>query len=570
MHAQENYPFSWNIEGDHSTFQPYIEQVPTSAKDSTEAIQVFHQLLETLQNDGYFEASIDQWRFKDTLIQVDLFIGQVYEWLEIDWSGIPPEIRKQSGLAIYEDQNKKVKLQEISQWKQQLLTYAENNGYPFAKIKVALDILANRQTSGRFVLDLGPLIRIDSIQIEGDLVLTDAYLMPYLGIEAGSPYNRKQLLDAERRLKDLPFLQIKEPPAVQFYLNQAYPIFSLDKKRASRFDFIIGVLPNSTQTGNLLVTADLEGEFWNAFGKGERIYAHFEQLRPATQELELSMQYPYFLNLPFGLDFDFHLYKRDSAFLDVETDLGIQYLLEGGNYLKAFWRQENSNLLTIDTDRILATQQLPNQLDIRRAFFGVELLYQQLDYRFNPRSGYSLQLKASAGTKNIEPNNQILELDIGNLYDSLNLRSFQYQIQANLQYFWPLGKRATLKIGNQSSFLFSNEPIFQNEQYRLGGNQLLRGFDEEIFFATHFSVTTLEYRLLLSQNSFLFTFFDGAWFENPLAINTKVNYPYGFGAGISLETSAGLFGLSLAFGRQADTNIDFSQPKVHFGYVSLF
>jgi hypothetical protein len=53
-------------------------------------------------------------------------------------------------------------------------------------------------------------------------------------------------------------------------------------------------------------------------------------------------------------------------------------------------------------------------------------------------------------------------------------------------------------------------------------------------------------------------------------VKDVTDWPYGFGAGISFETSAGVFGVSLAYGKQLGNPIDFSAPKVHFGYVSLF
>ncbi len=46
--------------------------------------------------------------------------------------------------------------------------------------------------------------------------------------------------------------------------------------------------------------------------------------------------------------------------------------------------------------------------------------------------------------------------------------------------------------------------------------------------------------------------------------------PIGIGAGITFETKVGIFGFSLAVGRQRETTFDFRRVKTHFGYVSLF
>lgn len=55
------------------------------------------------------------------------------------------------------------------------------------------------------------------------------------------------------------------------------------------------------------------------------------------QELELEFNYFFVLGLFFGVDFSFDLYKCDIFYFDLELDFGIQYLFEGGNYLKVFW-----------------------------------------------------------------------------------------------------------------------------------------------------------------------------------------------------------------------------------------
>ena len=84
----------------------------------------------------------------------------------------------------------------------------------------------------------------------------------------------------------------------------------------------------------------------------------------------------------------------------------------------------------------------------------------------------------------------------------------------------------------------------------------------------------MEYRFLIGQNSYLYAFFDWARVDNrslnsPMETKSILTYQ-GTGAGITFETRAGLFALSLAFGRETRQTFDFGAPKVHFGYVSLF
>jgi outer membrane protein assembly factor BamA len=535
--------------------------------DSLSSLERAAYLLDSLQDEGYLEATLEQLSYQgtDSLFVARLHLGPVYQWSEVDLTDLSTELQERVHRWLLQQKQPTVRLAAWQKIREQLLAYAENNGYPLARVRLDIQSGERGQLKAAVLIDTGPRILLDSLKIIGDTRLDPFFLQSYLGLKPGSLFRQEALNLADRRLRELPFLKVDQSAALIFQQERAQPIFHLSDQPASRFDFIIGVLPNSQQTGRLLVTADLEAELRNAFGKGERIYGHFEQLRPATQELELAIDYPYLFRLPFGTSLDFGLYKRDSAFLDLEWEIGLQYLMSGGNYLQFFWQQRQSNLLSINRSRIEQTQSLPNQLDLRQNLFGLGYRWQNLDYPFNPRRGWQIEVSAAVGNKRIRRNTSIEELGFAYLYDSLALQQFQSRLELELVRHFPLFQNSTLRLSSTGGFIISEAAIYQNEQFRLGGNQLLRGFDEEFFFARQFAVTTLEYRLLISQNSFLFTFLDAAWLNG----NEQI-YPYGFGAGISLETSGGMFGLSLAYGKTSGVALDLTSPKVHFGYVSLF
>ncbi len=543
--------------------------------DSIAVVNELHHILQQLHNRAYLEASVDTLIRLDSTFAAIMHIGKPYELVALHNGNVEESLLNQSGFRAKLFQNKPFTAQQLTNLQDRLLAAAENNGYPFAQVQLDSFVFDNQKVTARLFLEKNQLVLLDSILVEGNLKLSDLFLSNYLGIKLGALYDRSRILRIRQRLRELTFLNITKDPVVSFAGDRAALKLFLDKKRASRFDFLIGVLPNSQQTGRILITGSFTGELYNQFGRGERIYAAFEALRPQTQELNLQLNYPYLLNLPFGIDATFNLYKRDTTYLDVETDLGIQYLLEGGNYLKVFWNNRTSNLLNVDS-LLNNLQRLPPQLDVSYSNFGLEYAFQQLDYRYNPRRGWNFLVRGAAGAKQIRRNNR-LEANNENLYDSLELRSFQYRTAFRAERFVPVFARSTIKLGAQGAYIFSPEPIYLNEQYRIGGNRLLRGFDEEFIFATSYTIGTLEYRLLIGQNSYLYLLGDYGYVEDVTVINRNYYQPFGFGAGITFETKAGLFGVSLAFGgirgaqgTLADQPIDFGAPKVHFGYVSLF
>jgi outer membrane protein assembly factor BamA len=208
---------------------------------------------------------------------------------------------------------------------------------------------------------------------------------------------------------------------------------------------------------------------------------------------------------------------------------------------------------------------LPPNADIRNNMYGVGLKYEKLDYRLNPRKGFSVVMNASAGTKKILKNAKLNPI----VYDKLKLNSAIYTGDLEGSIFIPFLNRNTVKVGVQTAFL-DGETTFQNELFRIGGLKSLRGFDEESIYATAYSIFTLEYRFILEQNSYLYVFGDQAWYEKNNISNYVRDTPIGFGAGISFETKAGIFSINYALGKQFDNPIQLKSGKIHFGIVNYF
>ncbi|KAA3633870.1 MAG: hypothetical protein DWQ02_12410 [Bacteroidetes bacterium] len=546
----------------------YKKELP----DSLAVFAEVRNLVNILRAASYLEASADSLLFRDSLAYVFLHVGPQYEWAKLSDGNVGELWLNQVGFRQKNYRNKLFSIPETTQLLDDLLIFAENHGYPFAKVRLDSVTASDGVITARLFLEQKAYIQFDKIQLKGDANISEQYLTFYLGLKQGAPYDKEKILQIKNRLQELPFIRLKKDPVVSFLNGFATVHLELEKKNASRFDFLIGVLPNKRQKGKVLINGNLEAAFHNQFGKAEQIYLQFEQLRPQTQQVEVAFNYPYLFKLPFGADFNFQLYRRDTNFIDIKYEAGAQYYFGGSNYLKAFGGRHISNLLSVDTLKISTTGQLPDTLDISRTNFGIEYTFEKLDYRFNPRSGFASRLRASAGLRDLRRNNLIENAGLGGLYDDLDNRAFQYRIEAQAAYYLPIGQTGTIKAGVTAALLLSDEKLLANEQYRIGGNRLLRGFDEESVFATNYLVSTLEYRLLLNQNGYIYVFGDLARVDEETVQNVEetISLPYGFGAGLTFETKAGIFGISLAYGSRKGNPIDFGEPKVHFGFVSLF
>lgn len=543
------------------------------------AIQPFClDLLRHFYQKSYLSASID------SLNGVNAFFhpGPAMRWVSVRSANPENEAWLQSaGFREKHFAQKPLRYDVLLALEQRLLEQAENNGYPFAQVWLdSLQMADDGGVSGLLRLERNRFVVFKQLKINGDVKLPPPFLPNYLGLRPGAPYSRALVLRIREQLRSLLFVESTGNPTVTFSDTEATVNLFLQKKRASRFDFIIGLLPRPDATdGKLLLTGSLSAAFLNALSLGERFAVEFERLRPETQKLDVQMGIPYVFGTPFGVEGRLNIFRRDSTWVDAQSEIGVQYLFTGGDYVKFLWENRSSSLQTIDTLSVLQTKRLPPDLDLRQNGFGLETGFNRLDYRFNPRKGWSAVLKIVAGFNTVRRNSQIENLrdpgdpafEFSSLYDSVAGRNARYRLETNAQYFIPVMQRSTVKLGLRSGAVFSSKPVYNNEQYRLGGNKLLRGFDEESLFATRFVVATAEWRLLLGPNSYLAAFADYGYLENVTNRTEAYLHPLGMGAGLSFETQAGIFGISLAVGkRDRDQPFDFRALKFHLGYVSLF
>lgn len=535
------------------------------------------KLLLSLYNDGYLSASVDTVEDLPEKYNVWLFVGQRYEWVALRPGNVPEPILDQIRFKEGHYEGRKVSYKELNSLLDQMLDHQENNGHPFAMVKLDSVFIDGNGIEASLHLQPNQTIMYDTIAIEGKCRVNRRYLYNYLGVKPGRLYSEKDIQNINTRLNELPFVEQTQPLEVTFVADKAKITLYLKNKNASNVDLLLGVLPNNEITGRVLITGQAKLDLVSPFGTGKELHINWQKLQDRTQQLDLGLVYPYILGTPLGADVEFHLYKRDTLYLDVDYTIGLQYLFVGRNYVKAFFHNKFTNVLNLDTAAIRRDKQLPIINDVNNTLYGLEYNYQKIDDQFVPHKGFLFKVSGAIGTKQIKKNNTIVQLTdpeapdqtLESLYDTVRLKSVHYQFRMKVAKYFPIKRRSTILTAlNGGAYIGRN--IFQNELFRLGGMNLLRGFDEESIFASLYTVLTVEYRFKMSKQSFLQLFFDGAYMEDRTTGQYYNDWPYGFGVGLSFQTKAGMFGLSYALGAKDRRPIDFRSAKIHFGYYNYF
>jgi hemolysin activation/secretion protein len=520
------------------------------------------QILFIVFDNAYLAAQYDSLKEDSTFLTAYLNIGARYKWAHLKHGNVDEGVLSQIGFREKLYNNKPVYFKDVKKIQQGLITYYENNGYPFASVKLDSVVINGPELSGVLKITKNKLEKIDSVLIKGNAKIAKVYLYNYLGVKPGGLYNESQLIKINTRLAELPFVHATRSANIVFTERYNKLFLYLEKKRASQFDGIVGILPDNI-TGKILFTGDIHLNLQNGLGWGELIDLNWRRLETQTQDMKMRLVYPFLLKSPLGIDYNFKLYKKDTSFLEVNQNIGLQYLLIGGNYFKVFYNNKVSSLLSTKGLEFVTT--LPPNIDVSTNLYGIGLKFEKLDYRLNPRKGFYTLMNASAGTKTIRKNVKLNPV----AYDGLKLNSTLYTADFDGSLFIPAFSRMTVKLGLQAAFL-QGETTFQNELFRIGGLKSLRGFDEESIYASSFSIVKLEYRYILEQNSYMYVFGDGAWYENKSVKDYVRDTPYGFGGGISFQTKAGIFSISYALGSQFNNPIQLRSGKIHFGIVNYF
>ncbi|MBY0476861.1 MAG: hypothetical protein K2Q24_04390 [Chitinophagaceae bacterium] len=551
----------------------------TGFEDKIACTQYIFQLTNLLQKKGFITASVDSVKMDSSMAEVLLFLGRRYLWTKLDISSISPELLSASGYRAKNFQQQPLDFAAVQLLQQRLLDKLENTGYPFANVFLDSFDLQNDSVHAQLKIDKGPLYKIDSIRVYGDARISNRFLQRFLELPQGDIYQKQKLLKISPKLLLLPYITEEQKWNMSFLGTGSIVNLYLKDKKSSQINGLVGFLPTTDPAGNnkLLVTGDFNLNLRNGFGLGETLGIVFQQIQVQSPRLQLAYQQPFLLGSAFGIDFSFDGFKKDTSFLNINLQLGVQYSFGGNKSGKIFYQQFVSNLIDIDTNAIRTSKRLPDQVDQRTSNIGIEYEWYNTDYRFNPRKGVDLKFTASAGIRRIKPNGNITGIkdpsnpafNFQSLYDSLGTKAYTFRLKVNAAKFFKTGKQTSFKTAVNAGVVQSPR-IFRNELYQIGGFRLLRGFDEESIFASAYAVVTAEYRILIGLNSYLYAFTDAAAVRNNSQFANTSNTFLGSGLGLAFETKAGIFNIAFAAGKRNDLSFNLRQSKIHFGYVNFF
>lgn len=565
-HAQKPYTLSVQVDSAQTGKISRKDRIVSAALFASvrERHKSVENILYSLYDRGYLLAEADSVGGDSLHLSVYIRRGTKFKTAQIRTGNLDPGMMPN---AVYRDRllyNEPFRPQAVANLFRKMVEQYENNGYPFASVQPDSVEIGADEVRMSILVQKGPAVTMDSIVLRGSANVKKVFLYGYLGMKPGSVYSEKQIRGIARRLRELPFMALDRPHRVEFIgPEKAKVVIYAKKVNASRFNGLIGFMPGSANGGKLLITGEADLGLWNALGYGEQLTLKWRRIQAGTQSLNAYVKYPYLFGTPLAVNGMFDFFRRDSTFQNISFGFGVQYLFIGTNYVELFYRRQIAQV--IDADKFAESAQLPESIDYTANNIGIKVNFEQYDYRWNPTRGYLLNASVWGGNKVMKRRSDIPQ----ELYDDLQLRSFQVGGELKADWFIRLHKRITFKPGVLLAHSY-NPYRFLNELYRVGGINNLRGFDEDALYVSSYAFGNVEIRYLIEQNSNVYLFLNGGWMERDIVTGYYRDTPYGFGAGMHFFTKVGYVNFAYALGSSQGQPIQFKNGKIHLGFTGVF
>lgn len=519
--------------------------------------------------EGYAEFTLDSFKIEGKELELWFYTGSRYFLDSVALGNVNESAVIKAGLDFDQAKVRPLDRAGLETSLQACLDWYQDRGYPFARfdsLRMGFDshgdsILARVGYS----FDPGNFIQIDTVIFDGDVREKPYFMRALIGLQPGDMFDQSTLDGIPKALNNTIYFQQAKVKKVTFSEeNKATVTVGVERRKAGKFDILVGILPPRDNTAKLQFTGLADIQLVSPiFKAGEILQFRFDKLVGSSQKLHLNYMHPYLFATPVRLQMDFDLLKQDTTFLTRYFKFSGYYAFSQTLSVKAWTRTRTSTLISTtrwENDSLAR----PPVLDAKDRTFGLGLLFENVDYKFNPTRGWIIRADFGLGRKRIVENPRLHD----NLYKDLLMELPRREAEFELWWYHRFSKRWVIALGERAYWL-DQKQYFQNDLLQVGGSRSIRGFNENEFFTNFYSLSTAELRFLLERNSYLFVFGDYAYLENATATR-KVVHPTGFGLGMTYETKAGMVSLTYAAGRVEGQTFAPSRGRIHVGLINQF
>ena len=403
-----------------------------------------------------------------------------------------------------------------------------NTGQAFSKIYLSNVSVLNSELTAELHINRSKKRTIDKIIIKGYSDFPTSFLKHHFGITSKSTVNPKLLAQISTKTNQLNFIEEIKPPEILFSNDSTIIYLYLKKKKSNFFD---GLVNFNSENKKIKLRGYFNLSLTNTFNKGGEINLNWSNNGNNKQEFTIKSNNPYVFNTKLQLQASFNLYRNDSTFTN--TNFSLQSILPISTYSKLgfIFRNTSSTLSTKDHNSTIQ--------DFNKKEIG-------LLYHF--KHTYKLNIQSTLGTRTHN-----------------NKTTKQLQVKLNLSKTYQTSATTELHLKSTTGILHSTN-YFQNELYRIGGMNSIRGFDQQSIFASKYSYLTTEFRIRSKNTSYLYTITDFGIYNN----NNLNKSLLGLGIGYSISKKYARTNISYSIGKSSNNKLNLNAAKLTISTLILF
>ncbi len=508
-----------------------------------------------LYKKGFLAASIDSFSCDSINLIAYGQMGVQYRWAKLLPDSTTNMIFNDVGIRVHRFSGKPVNPKIFVRYINSTLKQLEDNGFPFACVKLDRVSVCHYSISANVNIDKGPRVVIDTIYLKGDARIIPKKLAALINLKKGESYSEFKIKRIDQKLKQQPYLNIIKPSEIEFLNHKARVYCYLTNKAASRFWGLAGFYSDKTD-GKIKLNGDINLSLVNSLRYGEKINFMWSAPGKGTQNLNINTDWPFIFGWQVGVVSSLSLYRRDSTYITFNPKFSFSFFASnGGKFLL--------NLDYIKTSYTSSTQVQQTQYGNSTALlYGLGYEFSSLDNLVLPTKGMIIKSYVNTGSRSLNHS----QSPTSNLIDGELLVEGFIPLYEN-RFILALRSNSRLRAIYNTK---GSTTLFENEMYRVGGMGTIRGFNQESVLSSVYSIATTELHLRMSEGSGIYLFADKAFVKAYELGHGNDRWPLGVGLGINMVTKAGLFNLSYALGQGFGQNLGFRDAMVHFGIATVF
>jgi len=529
--------FSLEINSNKTTENIFLSKIKykTKHKDSTALYVELNSIQKQLKMNGYFLSRIDSVAQEGenhiAYFNLDKKVDSVF----LKHKSISKQI-----LQKYNFKNNyiRIPINQLEEILNEISISQELQGNAFSKIKLKKLRIHHKTLYAEIDITSSKKRKIDKVILKGYENFPKSFIKNYLNIDSKTIFNKKKLMEISKLSKGLDFVSETKPPETLFTKDSTFIYVYLKKIQGSSFDGLVNF--TSQENGKLQFNGYLDLKLKNVLNKGEQLNLLWNRFGNEKQELSISVNTPYIYNSKLSPEFTFSIYKQDSTFLNTHLNVNLKYQIKNNANLFMSFDSENSENNTKTSSDNISTYE--------NYFLGFGYEYKILKNDFFRNDLFFIKINPSFGKRK-----------------TIDNASQQIKIATTIAYLLDLNRKNSIYFRNETGILNSTN-YFDNELYRIGGNNSIRGFNEQSIFVKNYLLQNIEFRYQTSKSSYMYTITDLALISTT---NSKEKL-YSLGLGYLFNSNNSQINISTAVGTNTKNPLDLKNTQFFVNWVNFF